>query len=422
MRGIIFFIVFVSIFIGLDIYVFNGLKALFKNGMPKSVKWTYWLLAILPILWMIGWRIIFQDPVSDLRWLSNLVMGIYVTLLITKAVFAVFLLIEDFYRIFRFGGEYVMSAVNKGNAEIVWESRRRFVGQLGLVVASIPFMSFLYGVTRGKYAYTVHKSTLFFPDLPAAFDGLRIVQISDVHSGSFDSMDAVTRGVEMIAAQKADIILFTGDLVNNRAEEIEPYIHLFKTLEAPLGKFSVLGNHDYGEYIDWGSEAAEAANMELLYKHHAAMNFQLLRNESLLLEKNGEAIRLAGVENWGFGRFPKKGDLNKTFENTSDKEFCVLMSHDPSHWQHHILGFQKHIHLTLSGHTHGMQLGVEIPGFKWSPSKWIYPQWAGLYEQDSKRIYVNRGFGFLGFPGRVGILPEITVLELKKGTDKSVTS
>jgi predicted MPP superfamily phosphohydrolase len=414
MGRIISSLFFLGILIFLEFYVFYGLKTLFKNGMPRGLKWAYWIVTLFPIFWMIFY-ISVQGQIGNLRWFNNLVLGMSVTLLITKAFFAIFLLAEDSYRILRFGGGQLMAMSEKGGPAVAWESRRLFVAQLGLALASIPFMSFVYGITRGKYAYTVHKSTLTFPDLPEAFDGFRIVQISDVHAGSFDNITAVERGTEMIQAQKGDIILFTGDLVNNVATEIEPYIHLFKVLNAPFGKFSVLGNHDYATYIRWENEAASIENMARLERNHNAMGFKLMKNESLLLEKNGETMRLAGVENWGRGHFPKEGDLNKTFAETPDGEFTILMSHDPSHWQEHILDFEKHVHLTLSGHTHGMQMGIEVPGIKWSPSKWIYPQWAGLYEKKGKRIYVNRGFGFLGFPGRVGILPEITVLELKKG-------
>jgi predicted MPP superfamily phosphohydrolase len=405
--------------LALDFYIFNGLKSLFRNGMPKSLKWAYWLATLLPLIWMMI-ALPLQQYLADYRWLSNFFIGIFFTLLITKGVYGSIMLIEDVYRIFRYSGENLMTLADKQREPFAWESRRRFVAQLGIAFASLPFFSFLYGVTRGKYAFTVHKVRIDFPDLPEAFDGLRIVQISDVHAGSFDSVSAVQRGTELVQAQNPDIILFTGDLVNNRAEEIEPYIHLFEKLNAPMGKFSVLGNHDYAHYVPWKSEAAEAANMQRLFKNHAAMGFKLLNNESLLLEKNGQNIRLAGVENWGKGRFPKEGDLDKTFAGTAADEFRILMSHDPSHWTHKILGFDKQIHLTLSGHTHGMQMGVEIPGIKWSPSSWIYPQWAGLYNQDKKYLYVNRGFGFLGFPGRVGILPEITVLELKRGLQKNV--
>ena len=414
MGRLIFFLFFLGMLIAFDFYIFNGLKASFKNGMPRAIRWSYWLASIVPLVWvMIAMPM--QQYLGDYRWISNLFIGLFFTMLVSKAVFGSILLIEDIYRILRFSGENALRFVNSDKPVFNWESRRRFVAQLGIVLTSIPFLSFLYGISFGKYAFRVHNVKLNFPDLPEAFDGLRIVQISDIHAGSFDSVSAVQRGAEMVQAQNADIILFTGDLVNNRAEEIEPYMHLFEKLKAPMGKFSVLGNHDYAHYVPWESEEAEAENMKRLFKNHADMGFRLLNNESLLLEKKGQQIRLAGVENWGKGRFPKEGDLDKAFVGTGSDEFSILMSHDPSHWTHKILGFDKHVHLTLSGHTHGMQMGVEIPGIKWSPSKWIYPQWAGLYNEQGKYLYVNRGFGFLGFPGRVGILPEITVIELKKG-------
>jgi predicted MPP superfamily phosphohydrolase len=412
MRELVGFLFTVGLYIALEIYVFNGLKVLFKNGMPKSVKWIYWSLVFLPFVWAMLKGFVIGESLGDIRWFSNLISGIFFTLIATKAVFAIFILLEDFYRIISYSGSFIKSKIVAESQPASWGSRREFVGKLAVLVASIPFMSFLYGVTRGKYAFTVHNVAVEFPDLPDAFDGFKILQISDIHSGSFDSRAAVSKGVEMIKSQKADMILFTGDLVNSRANEIEPFIPLFATLDAPFGKYSVLGNHDYG--YGWRSKEEKNENIEKLKSHHQAMGFNLMMNESLFIEKNNSKIRLAGVENWGDGPFPKKGDLVKTFENSGENEFTVLMSHDPSHWENKILDFSKHIHLTLSGHTHGLQLGIEIPGFKFSPSQWRYPQWAGLYEKEGKKIYVNRGFGFLGFPGRVGILPEITVLELKK--------
>ena len=414
MRGFIGLFIFMSIVIAFELYVFNGLKAVFRNGMPRFFKWGYWILVVLPFVWMILWRPFLQYQMGDLKWLGNLFLGLFVTLFVTKLAFSIFLVIEDVYRISKYGGNKLLELSNKENAKAVWDSRRTFISQLGIIVASIPFMSFFYGITRGKYAYTVHRISLTFKDLPAAFDGFKVLQISDVHSGSFDSISAVARGVEMIKEQNADLVLFTGDLVNSRASEIDPYIDLFKSIEANSGKFSVLGNHDYGYFN--GDEEEKTTNMQLLERHHEAMGFNLMNNSSVVLKRDGESIRLAGVENWGKAEyFPKRGDLDKAFVDCEEEdEFTILMSHDPSHWKEKILSFKKHVHLTLSGHTHGMQMGVEIPGFKWSPSKWLYPQWAGLYEEGDKKIYVNRGFGFLGFPGRVGILPEITVIELKK--------
>lgn len=410
---IISMLIFMSLYFALEYYVFTGMKSLFKTP-PRVFKWSYWLLVIIPILWMFFGRALVNDQLSFMKGLSNFMGGLFVTLMITKLVFAIFLGVEDLYRIFRYGTESIMAATNKTKDAASFEGRRKFVAQIALGFAALPFFSFLYGITRGKYAYTVHHQIVKSPDLPKAFHGFKVLQISDIHSGSFDSLEAVTRGVEMIQAQKADIILFTGDLVNQDADEIKPFISLFEKLNAPYGKFAVLGNHDYGYYRDRKNNPKAIENMQKLEEHHKSMGFRLLNNESLALDKDGEYIRLAGVENWGKGPFPKEADLDKTFEDSQDNEFTLLMSHDPSHWTAHVLDFPKKIHLTLSGHTHGMQAGIEIPGFKWSPIKYRYPEWAGIYEQDEQQLYVNRGFGFLGFAGRVGILPEITVLELQQ--------
>jgi uncharacterized protein len=253
---------------------------------------------------------------------------------------------------------------------------------------------------------------LAFADLPEAFHGMKLVQISDIHSGSFDDKEAVARGVAMIQAENPDLLVFTGDLVNNLASEIEPYKDLFGSLSAPLGKFAVLGNHDYGDYVQWDSPAAKAANVEAVKQHNTEMGFQMLNNDSLQLTRDGQTIRLAGVENWGKPPFPQHGDLNRALQGVAPEEFTVLLSHDPTHWDMQVRDHAKHVHLTLSGHTHGFQMGIEIPGIKWSPVQWRYKQWAGAYEEGGQYLYVNRGFGYIGFPGRVGIWPEITVIEL----------
>jgi predicted MPP superfamily phosphohydrolase len=274
----------------------------------------------------------------------------------------------------------------------------------------------------GKYRYRVVNHTLEFDDLPAAFDGFTITQISDIHSGSFDNKKKLEYGIDLINKQESDVILFTGDLVNNQAKEMEPWIESFKKLKAPMGKYSILGNHDYGDYMTWPSQEAKEANMQRLYEIHEELGFRLLRNESVKLQKlalsgveaAGASIDLLGVENWGKG-FGQYGDLKKTAANLSDQSFKILMSHDPSHFDEEVKKFSQFIHLTLSGHTHGMQFGIEIQGFiKWSPASLRYPKWAGLYEELGRYLYVNRGFGFLAFPGRVGIWPEITVLKLKR--------
>jgi predicted MPP superfamily phosphohydrolase len=287
---------------------------------------------------------------------------------------------------------------------------------LALGLAAIPFGAILYGMYKGKYNFKVLEYTLHFEDLPEAFDGYKITQISDVHSGSFDDPEKVSYAIDLINAQKSDAILFTGDMVNNQSSEMRPYISTFSKLKANDGLYSVLGNHDYGDYISWPSEAAKKQNLEDLKQIQKEIGFNLLLNESRYIEKNGERIALVGVENWGAGGFKKAGDLKKAAAAINKNDFKILLSHDPSHWERQVIADDYHYHLTLSGHTHGMQFGIEIPGwFKWSPVKWRYKYWAGIYKEQGQYINVNRGFGYLGFPGRVGIWPEITVITLKRG-------
>ena len=300
-----------------------------------------------------------------------------------------------------------------GTGQPLLPSRRRFLGQAGVVVGGLPFLSILYGITRGKYDFRVREVSLDLPDLPPAFDGFRLLQLSDIHAGSFDDPEAVARGVALAQAQAADLIVFTGDLVNNVAAEIEPWIEVFAQLQAPFGVFSTTGNHDYGEYTPWPSEAEKAANFQRLLDAHGRMGWRVLMNEHVRLEKDGQSIDLAGVENWGLPPFPQAGDLDRALAG-AESPFRILLSHDPSHWDAQVRQHPQRVDLTLSGHTHGMQFGVEIPGWKWSPVKYRYPRWAGLYEAAGRYLYVNRGFGFIGFPGRVGIWPEITVLTLRR--------
>ena len=274
----------------------------------------------------------------------------------------------------------------------------------------------LYGITKGKYDFRVNKVKLAFDHLPNAFEGFKIVQISDIHSGSFDSKEAIVEGIKIVNQQGADLVLFTGDLVNNDSREILPFITDFNALKAPYGVYSVLGNHDYGDYKKWNSVQDKQENMELLFQYQKEMGFQLLNNENAMITKGDDVIGIYGVENWGNPPFPQNGDLDKALSGGEDVGFKILLSHDPTHWDKKVTTHPVHIDLTLSGHTHGMQFGVESPGFKWSPIKYIYPQWAGLYAKDNQHLYVNRGFGFLGFPGRVGIWPEITLIELTKNT------
>ena len=409
------FLIFISIWLLIDWYVFHAVKTAYVGSKSNYVFTLYWafdlvLIAILIVLGITG-KFAGGPPKG-----GSYLMGLAILSLAPKLIASPFLLIEDVVRISHYIYLSVSKLITKNSSEPFFMSdRRKFVSQLALGLASIPFFGIIYGVWKGKYEYRVHRVKLVSPDLPEAFDGFTITQLSDIHSGSFDNVEAVLKGINLANAQKSDLIVFTGDLVNNVATEMNDWIEHFKTLSAPFGKFSILGNHDYGDYLQWPNEAAKAQNFEQLKEVHQKIGFKLMLNENCSLEKNGQKIELIGVENWGKRGFVKHGDLNKAMENVPSEAFKILLSHDPSHWEAVTLHHPKHVHLTLAGHTHGMQFGIEIPGIKWSPVKYIYPQWAGLYKKGNHHIYVNRGFGFLGFPGRVGILPEITVIELKRG-------
>ena len=317
--------------------------------------------------------------------------------------------------IFRVGSGSTRFFMQSENFEFL-NSRRKFVSQIGLGLAAIPFASLIYGVTVGKYNYKVIKQRIYFPDLPEAFDGFKITQISDVHSGSFDNAEKINYAIDLVNEQDSDMILFTGDIVNTHATEMHPWIDTFKRIKKhAYGKYAVLGNHDYGEYVTWPNEKEKEANFQAIKGLYGQIDFDLLLNEHTYIEKGADRFALIGVENWGHN-FKKAGDIAKASEGVAQSDFKVLMSHDPSHWDYEIKNHDKNFHLTLAGHTHGMQFGIEIPGyFKWSLAQYVYAQWAGLYENLGRYVYVNRGFGFHAYPGRVGIMPEITVIELKKG-------
>jgi predicted MPP superfamily phosphohydrolase len=331
-------------------------------------------------------------------------------LFLSKLIAVVFLIADDVRRALQWAGKKIFyPQVHQKSAGV---SRSVFISWLSLAVGGGVFGAMLLGF-RNKYRYTLKTVQLNFSNLPAAFKGLKIVHISDIHSGSFTDKKAVMHGVDMIMQQGADLILFTGDLVNDRAEEMNDYIDVFSKLYAPMGVFSILGNHDYGDYRRWPSEEAKAKNLERLKQLQKNMGWRLLMNEHVVLEKNGQQIALLGIENWGAkANFPKYGKLDKAYAGAEKYVFKILMRHDPSHWDAQVRKEYKDIDLMLSGHTHGMQFGVEVPGFKWSPVQYIYKQWAGLYEEANQKLYVNCGYGFIGYPGRVGILPEITIISL----------
>jgi len=409
------FFIFIAIWLLVDLYVFQAVKTVFTGPKGVYINYAYWLfdIVLMVIILYVGasGKMAGGPPKG-----GSYIMGLAILSLAPKIIVLPFLAVEDIVRLIQ-GGYVGIQKIRHatGSEELHMWGRRKFVSQVALGLAAIPFVGTAWGMIKGKYDYRVHKVKIAFKDLPDAFHGFKITQLSDIHSGSLDDVAAVQRGINLANAQKSDLVVFTGDLVNNVATEMDPWIEHFSQLEAPHGKFSILGNHDYGDYVQWPSEAAKAKNLEDLKDVHGKIGFRLLLNESVHLEKNGEKIALIGVENWGKRGFVKHGDLDKAIAPIEDSTFKVLLSHDPSHWEAVTVPHPKKVHLTLAGHTHGMQFGIEIPGIKWSPVKYIYPQWAGLYPKEGQYIYVNRGFGFLGFPGRVGILPEITVIELVKG-------
>lgn len=398
------------LYIVLAIYGFQGFKTLFKSS---------WVHIGYAVLFFFAWinliiRVVNYVPGDGVRGAISVAGGIFFSFFLLALFLGFFLLLEDIVRLIVLGYNKI-NGLAEGNTKY-FPSRRKFVSAIGLGIAALPFGALLYGMYKGKYNYKVLNYDLTFADLPDAFDGYQITQISDVHSGSFDDHEKVAYGIDLINKQKSDVILFTGDLVNDKASEMKPWKEVFSKLEAKDGKFSVLGNHDYGDYTQWESEAAKAQNLLDLKSLQKEIGFDLILDSHRYLEKDGQRIALLGVENWGRGGFKKAGDLERAKEGIAKDDFKILMSHDPSHWEDVVIGDDYHFHLTLSGHTHGMQFGVEIPGWvKWSPVKWRYKYWAGIYKELDQYINVNRGFGFIGYPGRVGIMPEITVITLRKG-------
>ncbi|GAA4333133.1 metallophosphoesterase [Flaviaesturariibacter amylovorans] len=398
----------------LDWYVFAILKAVTHSASPRTrsvIFGIHWTLSALMVL-----SFLFMPAINNSGLPKPFRNALFVTivgLFFAKLIAGVFFLLDDIRRLFQWAaGRLFFNNTEGGQIQKdAGISRSLFLSWLGLAAGGTLFGGLLYGMGN-KYAYKVRTVRLQFPNLPAAFRGLKVVQISDVHSGSFTDPAAVQRGIEKINSLGADLILFTGDLVNNIAAEMEPYTNIFSKLKAPMGVYSVLGNHDYGDYHNWERLDDKRANLQRLKDLQAEMGWRLLMNEHVLLERGGEQIALIGIENWGAkARFPKYGKMDQAYPGTESVPFKILMSHDPSHWDAEVRPKYKDIDLTLSGHTHGMQFGVELPGFRWSPVQYVYEQWAGLYEEGAQKLYVNRGFGFLGYPGRVGILPEITLLE-----------
>jgi uncharacterized protein len=409
-------ILFILILFALDLYIFQALKTVSEQWLPttkKIVHILFWAVSAVTLALILAVPYL-RNQVQPPAW-RIYPLAVMIGILIAKMLSVCFFLIDDIRRIVQW---VIVRFMDNSTSEITGSatsnhiSRSAFLSWMGLAVGATVFGTLLYGF-RNQYNYQVKKLKISFGNLPASFKGLRVVQISDIHSGSFMNESEVEKGISLINSLQPDVIFFTGDLVNDRAVEMEPFIEIFSQLKAPMGVYSILGNHDYGDYISWPSPEEKMANLEELKAIHAQLGWRLLLDESVTLEKDGESIGVIGVQNIsGKNSFHSYGNLRKAYELCENQPFKILLSHDPSHWDAEVRPKFSDIDLTLSGHTHGMQFGVEFPWFRWSPVQWMYRQWAGLYEEKGQILYVNRGFGFIGYPGRVGILPEITVLEM----------
>lgn len=405
--------IFILVMLVIDWYVFQAVKHVSQSASPRArmiIYGSYWFLTMAAVA-----VFLFGSVLQVESWPKTIRIYVFATLIgvfIAKFIAGSIFLVDDLRRLVHWGGgKLYYRFVQNEEFSSSTITRSMFMSWLGLGVGSTLFGTLLWGFGN-KYRYKLNKVSLQFDDLPESFRGLRIVHISDIHSGSFTDKKAVERGVDLIMHARPDLILFTGDLVNDRATEMDEFKDLFARLNAPMGVFSTLGNHDYGDYAQWPNGEAKRKNLEDLKKVHADMGWRLLMNEHVVFNKDDQRMALLGIENWSAkANFARYGSLPDAYKGSENVPFKILMSHDPSHWDAEVKNY-KDIHLTLSGHTHGMQFGVEVPWFRWSPVQYVYRQWAGLYENGQQKLYVNRGFGFIGYPGRVGILPEITLIEL----------
>jgi hypothetical protein len=408
-------IMFSLLFLVIDYYVFQAVLTVSNNwtSVWKTVaRIGFWIPTIFSIAAVAWWAL--GDPYKmNAQWRTMIFTGL-IGIYFSKLFAVLVLFAEDIYRgiryVFNQAGGKSSSASLPGDAI----SRSEFMSKTALIAASIPFGTMAYGIISGAHDYRVRRKTVYLPNLPKAFDGMKVGQVSDIHSGSFFNKTAVRGGVDLMLREKPDVIFFTGDLVNNQASEVKDYIHIFDKFKAPLGVYSVTGNHDYGDYVSWRTLKDKQENFKDLMTAHQELGFDLLMNENRFLEVNGEKIAVIGIENWGGGRFAKYGKLDEAYKGAEDAPVKLLLSHDPSHWDAQVRKMYPDIDIAFAGHTHGFQFGVEIGDFKWSPSQYAYKQWAGLYQEGSQYLYVNRGFGYLGYPGRIGMPPEITILELKR--------
>ena len=410
---------FALLLVALDLYVYRGIKIAIQGFSPtwkKTIKWLYWSISLTFIL---GLLIYYMGlPVKFANSLRIIIASGLTIQYVAKIFIFLFLLLDDIIHLLKLAKPKLYAYLRLPNSHKKLSgtpiARSKFLAQTGIVLATVPLASMSWGVINGAYDYRIRRKVIHLPNLPSAFHGLRIGQISDIHSGSFWNKTAVKGGIEMLIAEKCDLVFFTGDLVNYRANEVNDYIDIFSKVKAPLGTYSILGNHDYGDYVSWSSMAEKKKNLQEVKQAHQQLGWNLLTNSNHLLTQSNEQLAIIGVENWSrITRFPRYGDLKKAVVGTEEAPVKLLLSHDPTHWRSEILTDFSEIDMMFAGHTHGMQFGVETKTIKWSPAQYMYKEWADLYQEGSQYLYVNRGYGFIGFPGRIGIAPEITIFELR---------
>ncbi|MGI9582033.1 metallophosphoesterase [Chryseobacterium sp. RRHN12] len=396
------FLIIAGIFLFLEVYIYQAVRTLTDN---LWIKIGYWVIS-LAVYGIFAYEVTHYQRSDRSMVRAQIMISLFLIFILPKIFVVLFLLIDDIIRI----GGYLIGFSKP--SENFFPERRKFLSLVGLGMSGVLSALFIDGITFGKYRHKVRRVRVNFTNLPKSFKGYKIIQISDVHSGSFSDPSKLEHAIELINEQKPDLVLFTGDMVNNVADEFKPFIPLFSKIQAKDGKFAVLGNHDYGDYVTWASPAAKKENLDTLIRYEKQAGFDMLRNEHRVIEKNGEKLYILGVENWGLKPFPQFGKIDDALKDVPESATKILMSHDPTHFDYVVKKHPANIHLTLSGHTHGMQFGLDLKNVKWSPVQYKYPKWADLYESEGKLLYVNRGFGVLGYPGRVGVLPEITLFEL----------
>ncbi len=411
--------IFTLITLAIDAYVWWGISKIipeYSQRFKRIIKWLYWIVPVLIIAGLILVLAI-QHHIPGDKMLSyfHAVSGAFVLFYVPKLVFVIFNIFDDIIFQIRKGITLLVRKKASSSEQVTSVSRRKFLNQAGVVFAAVPFVSLFYGIKIGRFDFSLREISLNFTRLPDRFDGIKIVQISDFHIGTFlHYKDRVREVVDLVNEQNADLVVFTGDLVNNLSIELDPFMDILRGLRAGMGKYSILGNHDYGEYVPWKSEKEKQDNLERLVGLEREAEFDLLLDESRQIERDGQVIELIGIENWGLPPIPQYGDLEKAMQDTDPQNFKILLSHDPTHWDAQVVD-KTDIDLMLAGHTHGAQFGIEIPGWRWSPATVRYKQWGGLYSEGMQQLYINTGLGSIGYPGRVGMPPEITVFTLNKG-------